>query len=498
MSHRRPLAAGCVLALAALALTAAPAVARHRTADSPVVPTAWNPPPGMIEALERDLGLSREQVHARLANEARLAPVEEDLRHRLGPHFGGSWFVGTTAQVLVVATTDPADIPQIIAGGARPEVVGTSMTKLVSTKKKIDEVLLGRPKGGTVSYIDVKTNKVVVLSKETSETEVIMKSIDMDGAVVSVLPSGEDPRPFYDLVGGDPYYIGTVHRCSIGFSVTRGAQKGFVSAGHCGKVDETTTGFNRAAQGVFRGSTFPGSDFSWVAVNANWTPKPLVNNGSGGTVRVRGSRVAIEGASVCRAGSTTDWHCGTVLQRDASVAYPQGSIYELTRTNVCAEPGDSGGSFVSQDQAQGVTSGGSGNCTTGGVTYFQPLGEILTTYGLTLVTDGGSPPAAAACKGYPKNVTGRLSAGQGAYQPDNRYYRASVTGLHSGCLDAADGVDFDLYLQKWGALGWLTVALSEGPGPDEKIDYTGTPGYYRYRVYASRGSGPYALGFRAP
>lgn len=45
---------------------------------------------------------------------------------------------------------------------------------------------------------------------------------------------------------------------------------------------------------------------------------------------------------------------------------------------MCAEPGDSG------DQAQGVTSGGSGNRRSGGTTYHQPINEILRTYGLTL------------------------------------------------------------------------------------------------------------------
>lgn len=63
-----------------------------------------------------------------------------------------------------------------------------------------------------------------------------------------------------------------------------------------------------------------------------------------------------------------------------------GQQLDLTRTTVCAEPGDSGGSFISGSQAQGVTSGGSGNCTSGGATYFQPVNPILDAYGLTLAT----------------------------------------------------------------------------------------------------------------
>jgi hypothetical protein len=53
---------------------------------------------------------------------------------------------------------------------------------------------------------------------------------------------------------------------------------------------------------------------------------------------------------------------------------------------VCAEPGDSGGSFISGDQAQGVTSGGWGDCSGGGETWYQPINEILNRYGLTLTT----------------------------------------------------------------------------------------------------------------
>ena len=99
------------------------------------------------------------------------------------------------------------------------------------------------------------------------------------------------------------------------------------------------------------------------------------------------------GGGVCRSGSTTGWHCGSVQQFNQTVNYGGGQIvYGLTRTNVCAEPGDSGGSFVSNPgggtrvQAQGMTSGGSGNCSSGGTTFFQPVNEALSYYGLTLIT----------------------------------------------------------------------------------------------------------------
>ncbi|GAA4444473.1 hypothetical protein GCM10023170_022000 [Phytohabitans houttuyneae] len=97
------------------------------------------------------------------------------------------------------------------------------------------------------------------------------------------------------------------------------------------------------------------------------------------------------GAAVCRSGSTTGWRCGTIQQKNASVTYPQGTVTGLTRSDACAEPGDSGGSWLAGSQAQGVTSGDSGNCSAGGVMYFQPVNPILVAYGLTLVTSGGGP-----------------------------------------------------------------------------------------------------------
>ena len=113
---------------------------------------------------------------------------------------------------------------------------------------------------------------------------------------------------------------------------------------------------------------------------------PQLVSRAGGAVAVKGSTQAAVGATVCRSGSTTGWHCGQIQGFNSTVRYAEGSVSGLIRTNVCAEPGDSGGSLLAGNQAQGVTSGGSGDCTSGGTTYFQPVNEILQTYGLRLLT----------------------------------------------------------------------------------------------------------------
>ncbi|HEX2773599.1 MAG TPA: S1 family peptidase, partial [Micromonosporaceae bacterium] len=223
---------------------------------------------------------------------------------------------------------------------------------------------------------------------------------------------------------------------------------------------------------------------------------------SGGNVTVAGSSEAAVGASVCRSGSTTGWRCGTIQSKNATVNYAQGSVSGLTRTNACAEPGDSGGSWLSGQQAQGVTSGGSGNCTSGGTTYFQPVNEILSAYGLTLRTSGSPPPPPppppTGCSGYEFTYTRSISSGASQYHPNGSYYYSSVSGNHRGCLDGPSGVDFDLYLQKWNGFSWVDVASGTTANPDETLSYNGTAGYYRFEVHAYSGSGSYTVAFSNP
>src|SRR5690606_21286178 len=99
---------------------------------------------------------------------------------------------------------------------------------------------------------------------------------------------------------------------------------------------------------------------------------------------ITGARNAVVGETVYRSGSTTGLRSGRVLSLNATVNYPQGTVSGLIRTNVCAEPGDSGGSLFAGTSALGLTSGGSGNCRTGGTTYFQPVTEALAAYGVSV------------------------------------------------------------------------------------------------------------------
>ena len=95
------------------------------------------------------------------------------------------------------------------------------------------------------------------------------------------------------------------------------------------------------------------------------------------------------GESVTRTGSTTGTHSGTVHALNVTVHYQGGgTVRGLIQTNVCAEPGDSGGPLYDGTKALGLTSGGSGDCKSGGTTS-SSLSSPRSTHTAFRSTDGG-------------------------------------------------------------------------------------------------------------
>ncbi|WP_030276723.1 S1 family peptidase [Streptomyces sp. NRRL B-24484] len=379
-----------LLALTSLGFGLSPAAAAPDTA--PAASAARSAPaaaPGLVDALRRDLGLTPDQARTRLDQETTAARLLPRVRGLAGSAYGGAWFDPAQGR-LVVGLTDPAQAAAVRAAGAATAPVARTEAALDRAKAAVDTVSRNRPAPAAVTgwRVDPRRNAVVVTvapgRRADGPVQAFLAAAAAAGPVAVEESADQAPRTLSaGVVGGDPYYINGNTRCSIGFAV----QGGFVSAGHCGRAGSSVVGWDGSAMGSFVDSSFPGNDYSYIRIGNGWWTVPVVLGwGTVSDVLVRGSWQAPVGSSVCRSGSTTHWHCGTVLGLDETVNYSQGAVYQLTRTSVCAEPGDSGGSFVTGDQAQGVTSGGWGNCSSGGQTWFQPVNEILSRYGLTLVT----------------------------------------------------------------------------------------------------------------
>ncbi|MGB3441007.1 MAG: S1 family peptidase [Actinophytocola sp.] len=336
----------------------------------------------VVAAMQRDLGLTADQVRTRLRQESTATAAEPAARTAAGAAFGGSWFDAKTGKLVVgVSTSDAAVHAAVRATGATVVRAGQPLAALDAAKAELDTVTA--PAGVAAWRVDPRRGGLVVTVRKGGDVGDFLAEARALGPVVVEEVTSAPATFAAGTVGGDPYYINGNTRCSIGFSV----HGGFVSAGHCGGANSSVAGWDGSWMGNFAGSSFPGNDYSFIRTGGGWWNVPVVLGwGTVSDQLVRGSAEAPVGSSVCRSGSTTHWHCGTILAKNETVNYAQGAVHQMTKTSVCAEPGDSGGSFITGDQAQGVTSGGWGNCSSGGETWFQPVNEILGAYGLSLLT----------------------------------------------------------------------------------------------------------------
>lgn len=385
MKRQRALAvtaAGAIATTFTLAVAATPASAEilDAKADQSRAELTGEVAPGLIDELQDTFGLTESAAYDRLAVESVAADLLEEVPDSLDDSYAGLW-VSEDADKIYVATTDAAEATGLRAEGATPVLVEHDLTTLEAAAAAVDPIAM---EGYYGNYIDVVANTLVIEAADQAVAADLIEAAGIDPSLVTVDAEAEAPQTFF-VRGGDSYIVENSWRCSVGFSVLQGTTPGFVTAGHCGDAgDRVTSG--EAAPGTFRNSVFPGADRAWVAVNSFETLYDDVNMYSG-TRDVANANQAAVGSSVCRSGSTTGWHCGTIQAFNQTVRYAEGSVFGMTRTSVCAEPGDSGGSFIAGNSAQGMTSGGSGNCRSGGTTFFQPIGPALSAWGLTLYTN---------------------------------------------------------------------------------------------------------------
>ncbi|SCL29238.1 streptogrisin B [Micromonospora rhizosphaerae] len=230
---------------------------------------------------------------------------------------------------------------------------------------------------GIAWRVDAASGRVVVTADDTvsaAEISTIKKSAGRNAGAIRIERARGVFRPL--LSAGDAIYGGG-YRCSLGFNVVKAGTYYFLTAGHCGDVANTwyTNSSHTTLIGPTIGSSFPGNDYALVRYDNASLSHP------GGYTAAN----AFVGESVKRTGSTTGTHSGTVTALNVTVRYVgSGTVKGMIQTTVCAEPGDSGGPLYDGTKALGITSGGSGDCRSGGTTFYQPVTEAASAYGVTV------------------------------------------------------------------------------------------------------------------
>jgi streptogrisin D len=310
---------------------------------------------------------------------AKAARAAAAVTKKLGKDVTAGSYLDRSTGKMVVAITRSSDAATVRAAGVTPKLVTRSSAQLGT----VDTALRAARVGGTAWGVDPVADQVVVSADSTvtgARLAKVESVVNHSGGAARLRKVAG--RFGTRIAGGDAIW-GSQYRCSLGFNVTNGSGTYFLTAGHCGNVEP----YWYDTPGDYIGNTvdsrFPGDDFAIVQYGGSVPADGSVDLYNGTTRDITGSADAYVGESVTRSGSTSGVHGGTVQALNVTVDYgSEGIVYGLIQTNVCAEPGDSGGSLFDGNTAIGLTSGGSGDCSSGGTTFFQPVTEALNTYGV--------------------------------------------------------------------------------------------------------------------
>jgi len=298
----------------------------------------------------------------------------------LGTRTAGSYLDGGR---LIVTVTDAAAAESVRAAGAIARLVkrdGATLAAATSTLEATARI------AGTAWSVDPVTNQVLV-SVDSSVTGARLAQVE-----VAVAALGDAARieyvagTFSRLINGGDAIYSSGGRCSLGFNVRSGSTDYFLTAGHCGNIANTwyANSGRTTVLGTVTGSSFPNNDYAIIRYTGSVARTGDVDLYNGSVRDITSAGTPSVNQTVQRSGSTTGVRSGRVTALNATVTYPQGTVRGLIRTTVCAQPGDSGGSLFAGSTALGLTSGGSGNCSSGGVTFFQPVVEPLSVYGVSI------------------------------------------------------------------------------------------------------------------
>nr|WP_245834170.1 S1 family peptidase [Streptomyces aidingensis] len=301
-----------------------------------------------------------------------------------------------TGLLALAACFLPGAAHAAVPAGAADSARGYSADELAAA----GEAVLDADIGGTAWAVDRAAGKVVVVADATvtgAELARIRRGAGELADAVQVERTSGTLRRY--LSGGEAIFADLGWRCSLGFNVrsdgsVHPAGDYFLTAGHCTDDPYGPTPpyphWHTALPatpgnyfGYTQASSFPGDDYGLGRYDSGVSRPGNVSLHNGSYQEISDAANPYVGQRACRSGATTQVRCGIVTGLNYSVNYGGGDIvHGLIRTNICAEPGDSGGPLYSGSTALGLTSGGSGNCSFGGTTFFQPVVEALDAYGM--------------------------------------------------------------------------------------------------------------------
>ncbi len=189
------------------------------------------------------------------------------------------------------------------------------------------------------------------------------------------------------------------------------------------------------------------------------------------------------GSSITSAWHTSNTATNTISGTSMATPHVAGVAALYLEDNPSAAPATVTNAILSSASSGRVSNPGSGSP------------NLLLYSPLTEEEPGGGGAPCTNCEHYAGSLSG---TGDYDYHPNGTYYY-SGSGTHRGYLRGpSSGADFDLYLQKWNGWYWVNVASGISSTSNEDVVYTGSSGYYVWRIYAYSGSGAYDFWMERP
>ncbi|MEQ0565446.1 S1 family peptidase [Amycolatopsis sp. NEAU-NG30] len=318
-----------------------------------------------VASLAAEAGISESAAVALLRTQAASVETLHHVTAALGDRAAGGYL--DAAAKPVVNVLDQAAADQVTAAGAQARLVKHSSAALANAQNALQALPAVTH---TAIGLDPKTNQVVLTVADAAKgTEALLETARSLGDRVRVeRVAGEMHTAIYN---GEAITGGGI-RCSVGFNTNRGGQNYIVDAGHC------TRAVSQWNVGPSQGASFPGNDYGLIR-NTTGSAPGAVTLWNGSAQPITSAGTATVGQRISKSGSTTHLTSGSVQRTNVTVNYAEGSVSQLIQTSALVNPGDSGGCLFAGSVGLGITSGKGG-----GSSYYQPVGEALSAYGVTL------------------------------------------------------------------------------------------------------------------
>lgn len=274
------------------------------------------------------------------------------------------------------------------------EYVTYSYNELNEANNNISKTLSadGSTQNISSTYIDIMNNSVTVeLIKNNQEQQMKIKNKMIKSKTASAtdlikFAVGEKNTTYTNINAGGYISAKGGNPCSMGMRVKYKGKKGYLTAGHCTKGVGTTikSGTVKARQ-LANNQKF---DYAFIQTNSSYTPTNTLEKYSNSPSNITKLGLVsycptvTVNMAVSKEGITTGYTAGKVTGVNASVYYSdiKMTITGMVKTNVYAQPGDSGGVvMIPRTDSNGgaiglgILSGGNGS-----EMYFTNINDITT------------------------------------------------------------------------------------------------------------------------